>query len=129
MSSLPYDPAASITDPLIGTLLQDRYRVVRKLGAGGVGIVYEGEHVRIKKRVAIKCLHAQFAKNPDVLARFHREALAATAIGNEHIVEVTDLDQLANGTVFLVLEYLDGRDLGHDLDVRSPTLSPGSIGV
>ena len=42
---------------------------------------------------------------------------------------MTDLDQLANGTVFLVLEYLDGRDLGHDLDVRSPTLSPGSIGV
>nr|MBK7069187.1 serine/threonine protein kinase [Deltaproteobacteria bacterium] len=83
-----------------------------------MGVVYEGEHVRIRKRVAIKCLHAQFAKNPDVLARFHREALAATAIGNEHIVEVTDLDRLADGTVFLVLEYLDGRDLGHDLDER-----------
>ena len=105
-------------DPLVGALLRDRYRVLRKLGAGGMGVVYEGEHVRIRKRVAIKCLHAQFAKNRDVLARFHREALAATAIGNEHIVEVTDLDHLADGTVFLVLEYLDGRDLGHDLDER-----------
>jgi len=117
MSDLPFDPAEP-DDPLVGALLQDRYRVIRKLGAGGMGVVYEGEHVRIRKRVAIKCLHAQFAKNRDVLARFHREALAATAIGNEHIVEVTDLDQLANGTVFLVLEYLDGRDLGHDFDER-----------
>ena len=117
MSELPFD-AAEPDDPLVGALLQDRYRVIRKLGAGGMGVVYEGEHVRIRKRVAIKCLHAQFAKNRDVLARFHREALAATAIGNEHIVEVTDLDHLADGTVFLVLEYLDGRDLGHDLDER-----------
>jgi eukaryotic-like serine/threonine-protein kinase len=115
MTSRPSNIAASPPDPMIGALLQNRYRVVRRLGVGGMGVVYEGVHVRINRPVAIKCLHATFAQNREVLARFHREALAATAIGNEHIVDVIDMDTLSEGTVFLVLEYLDGRDLGKEL--------------
>ena len=78
-------------DPLLGKILADRYRVVRKLGEGGMGAVYEGEHLVIKKRVAIKVLHPQYAAAADIVARFHQEALAATAIGHEHIVEVNDM--------------------------------------
>ena len=103
-------------DPLVGMVLQDRYRIVRKLGEGGMGAVYEGEHILIKRRVAIKCLHSQFAQNPEIVARFHREALAATSIGHQNIIEVTDMGRFDDGSVFMVLEFLNGRDWSHDID-------------
>ena len=84
-------------DPRIGATLQDRYRIVRKLGEGGMGAVYEGEHVLIKRRVAIKCLHAHYAQSPEVVARFHREALAATSIRHPNIIECTDMGRLPDG--------------------------------
>lgn len=102
-------------DPRIDQVVADRYRIVRKLGEGGMGAVYEGVHELINRRVAIKCLHAQFAASPDILARFHREALAVTAIGHENIIDVTDMGRMADDTVFMVLEYLDGRDWAHDI--------------
>jgi serine/threonine-protein kinase len=101
-------------------VLQDRYRIVRLLGEGGMGAVYEGEHVIIKRRVAIKCLHAQFATNPQIVARFHREALAATSIGNEHIIEVTDMGRFPDGAVYMVLEFLDGKDFAHAIEESGP---------
>ncbi len=107
-------------DPRIGMVLQDRYRIVRLLGEGGMGAVYEGEHVLIKRRVAIKCLHAQFATNPQIVARFHREALAATSIGNEHIIEVTDMGRFPDGSVYMVLEFLDGKDFAHAIEDSGP---------
>jgi serine/threonine protein kinase len=110
------DALAPMADPNIGIVLQERYRIVRKLGEGGMGRVYEAEHILIKKRVAIKCLHAQYANNGEVIARFQREAQAASAIGNEHIVEVTDLGRFPDGSVFMALEFLDGRDLATDIE-------------
>ncbi len=74
-------------DPKIGMVLQEKYEIVGKLGEGGMGAVYEGEHVLIHKRVAIKCLHAQLATHPEVVARFRREAEAASAIGHLNISE------------------------------------------
>jgi serine/threonine-protein kinase len=108
------------TDPRIGLVLQDRYKIVRKLGEGGMGAVYEGEHVLIKRRVAIKCLHAHYANSPEIVARFHREALAATSIRHPNIVEVTDMGRFADGAFFMVLEYLDGRDWAADLAKAGP---------
>ncbi len=113
-------PAQSGHDPRIGTVLQDRYRIVRKLGEGGMGAVYEGEHVLIKRRVAIKVLHSQFAQNPDIVARFHREAEAATSIGHPNIVEVTDMGSFPDGTAYMVLEFLQGRDWARDIDREGP---------
>ena len=107
-------------DPKLGMILQDRYRIIRQLGEGGMGAVYEGEHLLIKKRVAIKCLHAQYAQNPEVVARFHREALAATSIGHQNIIEVTDLGRFPDGSVFMVLEYLQGRDFARLIDDEGP---------
>nr|MBK7066680.1 serine/threonine protein kinase [Deltaproteobacteria bacterium] len=98
-------------DPLLGQVIQDRYLVVRKLGEGGMGRVYEAEHTLVKRRVAIKCLHAQYASNSDVLGRFLREAQAAGSIGNEHIVDVLDMGRMDDGAPFMALEFLDGRDL------------------
>ncbi|MBN1608798.1 MAG: protein kinase [Polyangiaceae bacterium] len=119
---MTHDPAAESAegDPLIGRDIQGRYRVLRRLGSGGMGVVYLGEHLMIKRKVAIKTLHAQFALQPSVVQRFHREALAATSIGNEHIVEVTDMGRLDNGALFMVLEYLDGTDLGQEIETQGP---------
>ncbi len=107
-------------DPRIGMVLQDRYRIVRKLGDGGMGSVYEGEHVLIKRRVAIKVLHSQFAQNPEIVARFHREAEAATSIGHPNIVEVTDMGRFPDGTAYMVLEFLSGRDWAKDIETQGP---------
>ncbi len=114
------DTLAPAVDPNLGLVLQERYRIVRKLGEGGMGRVYEAEHILIKRRVAIKCLHAQYATDPEVVARFHREALAATSIGNEHIVEVTDMGRFPDGAVYMVLEFLEGRDLADEIDQHGP---------
>ncbi len=103
--------AASAVDPRIGQIVQDRYRIVRKIGEGGMGAVYEGEHTVIRRKVAIKCLHAQYATNQEMVNRFHREAMAANAIRHPNIVEVTDMGRFPDGAVFMVLEFLEGKEL------------------
>jgi len=102
-------------DPRIGMVLQDRYRIVKKIGDGGMGAVYEGEHLMIKRRVAIKVLHPQYAQNEEIRKRFQREAQAATAIGHPNIVEVTDMGKLPDGSAYMVLEFLAGRDWAADI--------------
>ena len=80
-----------------------RYELLELIGEGGMGIVYDGTHLTVERRVAIKCLHPEFARDPDIIKRFQREARAAAYTGNEHVVEVLDLDVLPNGSPFLVL--------------------------
>ncbi len=111
---------ATTTDPRIGAVVQDRYKILKKLGEGGMGAVYLGEHMMIKRKVAIKCLHGQFATDAGIVARFHREALAATAIGHEHIVEVTDMGHFDDGALFMVLEFLQGEDFSHLIEKQGP---------
>jgi serine/threonine-protein kinase len=101
-----------------GDIIDGKYRVVRLLGEGGMGAVYEGENTRIHRRVAIKVLHASVAEQGEAVARFEREAQAAGRIGSEHIVEVLDLGALSNGDRYLVMEYLDGEGLGHRIKQR-----------
>ncbi len=94
-----------------GEIIDGKYRIVRLLGEGGMGAVYEGENTRIHRKVAIKVLHAGVAEQSEAVARFEREAQAAGRIGSEHIVEVLDLGTLANGERYLVMEFLEGESL------------------
>ena len=87
------------------------YRLDKILGRGGMGTVYAGEHVYIKKPVAVKVLHPQFAKYPDAVNRFLREARAASSINHPNIVDVTDFGVLGDGLVYFVMEYLEGKSL------------------
>ncbi|MSP24087.1 MAG: serine/threonine protein kinase [Myxococcales bacterium] len=96
-----------------GEIIDGKYRIVRPIGEGGMGMVYEGENTRIKRRVAIKILHEAVSAKADVVQRFEREAQAAGRIGSEHIVEVLDLGNLPSGERYMVMEYLDGEDLTH----------------
>jgi tRNA A-37 threonylcarbamoyl transferase component Bud32 len=109
-----------------GQILADKYRIVRLLGEGGMGAVYEGENVRIRRRVAIKLLHAEVARRADVVQRFEREAQAAGRIGSEHIVEVLDLGDLPDGARFMVMEFLEGESLAAYIK-RSGRVPPEAI--
>ena len=100
------------------TVIDGKYRIVRLLGQGGMGAVYEGENVRIHRKVAIKVLHASVAAKTDVVQRFEREAQAAGRIGSEHIVEVLDLGVLSEGENYMVMEFLEGQSLGDRIKVR-----------
>jgi eukaryotic-like serine/threonine-protein kinase len=95
----------------IGQLLDNKYKIVRLLGEGGMGAVYEGENVRIHHRVAIKVLHPNVAADSGARERFEREAQAAGHIGSEHIVEVFDLGELPSGARYMVMEFLAGEPL------------------
>lgn len=103
-------------DPKVGQLLLGRYRIIRKFGEGGMGAVYEAKHELIGRKLAIKCLHPQFMSNAEVVERFQREANAATAVGNEHIIEVTDVGSFDDGSPFMVMEFLDGVEFGDLLE-------------
>ncbi len=99
-----------------GQIIQDKYRIVRLIGQGGMGEVYEGENVSIARRVAIKVLLGEAAMNADIVQRFEREAQAAGRIGNDHILEVLDLGALSSGDRFMVMEFLDGEPLNSRIE-------------
>jgi eukaryotic-like serine/threonine-protein kinase len=103
----PDDPHA---DPRIGRTIDGRYFVRRLIGRGGMGAVYEADHVGLDKRVAIKFLAIDKADR-DALARFRREAKIASRIVHEHVVQIFDVGTADSDTDFIVMEYLEGRDL------------------
>ena len=109
------DRATDPDDPLIGTVLEERYRVIRKIGAGGMGVVYEAEHEVLKTRVALKLLHAAYTSEPGALARLRREAQSASQIGSPHIVDVRDFGRAPDGSAYMVLELIEGESLFDEL--------------
>jgi serine/threonine-protein kinase len=108
---------------LLGRMLAGRYRLQGILGEGGMAIVYEGEHVAIGKRVAIKIVQSLFANDDEIVSRFEREARSASAVESEHIVHVFDVGADPELGLFLVMELLKGEDLGHVL-ARRKRLDP-----
>src|SRR4051812_8465195 len=106
-----------------GQIIDGKYRITRLLGTGGMGAVYEGENVRIRRKVAIKMLHASVSTQDEVVKRFEREAEAAGRIGSEHICEVLDFGTLADGTRYMVMEYLEGETLSGRIK-RNGRLTP-----
>jgi eukaryotic-like serine/threonine-protein kinase len=101
-----------------GEVLAGKYRVERVLGAGGMGVVVAAHHVQLDERVALKFLLPEALDNPDAVSRFAREARAAVKIKSEHVARVTDVGTLPNGAPFMVMEYLEGGDLGAWLKQR-----------
>lgn len=103
-----------------GTVIADRYRVLSRLGRGGMGYVYLGEHVTVGRSVAIKVLTHDWSRTNSVAQRFRAEARAASAAGHPNIVEVFDAGELADGRLYLVMEFLTGRNLYEEVQTVGP---------
>jgi eukaryotic-like serine/threonine-protein kinase len=106
------DSPTANADPLISLVVADRYKVLRKLGEGGMGAVYLAEHVVIEKKFALKVLAPELARRPDLVARFLQEARSASRIGHENVIDISDFGQSPDGLVYIAMEFLDGKDLG-----------------
>jgi serine/threonine protein kinase len=114
--------------PAPGDFFAGKYTIVRVVGEGGVGVVYEAQHERLKQRVAIKVLRADARQSAEWLARFDREARAAAQLRGPHVARVLDVDSLPDGTPFMVMELLTGHDLGVELDARRPLPVAEAVG-
>ncbi|HTQ47374.1 MAG TPA: serine/threonine-protein kinase [Polyangiaceae bacterium] len=98
-------------ESLVGTVLGGRYFIERLIGEGGMGAVYQAEHTHMHKRLAVKVLHPEMSRLPEVVARFEREAMAAAHIEHPNVASATDFGKLDDGSFFLVLEYVEGKSL------------------
>ena len=114
------DSPSRITQPNLGEpassadalIIDGRYRLLRLIGIGGMGAVYEAQHVSIGKRIAVKVLHQQFSQHPDLVERLRREAQAASRIGHPNIIDVIDFGYTSDGSAYIAMEFLEGTDLG-----------------
>lgn len=116
---------AGAADALLGS----RYRLLARLGRGGMGEVFEAEHVALKKRVVIKLLHARHGQKPQLLDRMRVEAQALALIRHPNLVEVTDFGHTADGRAYFVMERLFGRTLREELEARGALPVPEAITV
>ncbi len=112
----PHDPR----DPAVGALIGERYRILQRIGEGGMGAVYRAEHVLMKKIVAVKLLHAELGGVDEAARRFEREAQSASRLNHPNIVAVTDFGRTATGQLFLVMELVSGEALADRLDREKP---------
>jgi eukaryotic-like serine/threonine-protein kinase len=106
-------------DPLLDTVVNGRYHVVRQLGEGGMSVVYEVQHVKLKRQFALKKLLPALMENQEALIRFEREAELLASLRHPHVVDIIDWDVLPDGTPFMVLEFLHGAHVRVRLD-RAP---------
>jgi eukaryotic-like serine/threonine-protein kinase len=99
------------TDALVGQTLVERYLVKKKLGEGGMGAVYLATHKLLEKQVALKVLHGEFARKPELVERFMQEAKSASRIRHENVIDISDFGVTPDGLVFFAMELLQGSDL------------------
>jgi tRNA A-37 threonylcarbamoyl transferase component Bud32 len=100
-----------IEDPLVGATLNDRYRIQAKLASGGFGSIYRAMQANNNRRVAIKVMHRELSEDANLVARFRREAVALCSLRDSHTVTTYELDETADGRMFIVMELLEGKNL------------------
>ncbi|HEX3853636.1 MAG TPA: serine/threonine-protein kinase, partial [Polyangiaceae bacterium] len=109
--SIVSDPLSTQPHPLVGTVLRGTYEVKRLLDRGGMGIVFEAEQVRLRRKVAIKILPGHLAQESQALLRFEREAELVSMLQNPYVVQIVDFDTTEDGEPYIVMEYLSGESL------------------
>jgi serine/threonine protein kinase len=112
--------SAEVPVSRVDELLADKYRIIRFIGEGGMGTVYEAQHTVVGRRFAVKFLHSELAKEDEILERFRREARAAGALESENIAQVVDFGHAADGIPYIVMEFLVGEDLAQFLAREGP---------
>ena len=96
---------------LIGSIIADRYLVLRKLGEGGMGQVYLAEHVKMGRKSAVKVMRPTMVQDADAISRFNREASNASRINHQHVAGIYDFGETQDGLIYLAMEYVDGEPL------------------
>jgi len=114
------DDGGSASDPLVGSILAGRYRILRHLGEGAMGAVYLGEHLKIGRHDAIKVLRPSLVRNEEAIARFARGARNASQIHHPNVCTVYDFAEADDDFWFLAMEYIDGEELGDLLEREGP---------
>jgi serine/threonine protein kinase/Flp pilus assembly protein TadD len=107
-------------DPLIGRTLSGKYRVLDKIGEGSMGTVYRGEHIALRKAIALKVLRRDLEVGEGELRRFQREGIAAGQLTHPNVTQVFDFDREQDGLFFLAMEFVDGRNLADWLKLHGP---------
>ena len=116
-------PSEPPPDPLIGRTIDGRYLIEGVLGEGGMGLVYRATHAVLNKPLAVKVLRPDVSKDEEIITRFRQEAQSASAIGNEHIISISDFGTLTDGSTYFVMEFLDGIDLTTAIEQETPKMS------
>ncbi|MEO8702541.1 MAG: protein kinase [Kofleriaceae bacterium] len=115
------DSMAHLAAPtLVGQVLDGRYKIVRKLGEGGMGEVYAADHVHIEKRFAIKLLRPEIISNPEAVSRFRQEARSSSSIGHRNIIAIEDFGTTSDGRVYMCMELLNGAALNDLITTPQP---------
>jgi serine/threonine-protein kinase len=121
--------APALSDPLAGRVLDEKYRLDKRLGEGGMGTVYQATHLLIERPVAVKVLHQRFVEDEAAQERFRREARAAGRLRHTNAVTVTDFGRTSDGCVYIVMELLEGRNLRELLAFESPLESGRAVAL
>ncbi len=116
--------AGASYQPLIG----DRYRILKKIGEGGMGEVYLAEHIYIEKRVAIKLLRPEVLSNQEAVIRFRQEARSASSIGHDNIIQIDDFGTMPDGRIYMAMEFLQGEPL-NELLAKGPLALPRALDI
>src|SRR5262245_37899061 len=120
LSSLPDDiptivsqspPPSGEADPMIGRILAGRFQLLEKLGQGGMGAVYKGQHIKMNRLTAIKILTSDLSHDPHFVTRFQREAEMASHIDHPNAVSIYDFGEAEGGLVYLAMEFIEGESL------------------
>jgi eukaryotic-like serine/threonine-protein kinase len=122
-------PQSAGDTPVPGDLVGGKYRLVREIGRGGMGVVFEARHEAIDRPVALKTLHADLAAKPHLLARFQREARLPGSLGHDNICDVTDFGTIGDGSLFLVMPLLRGSSLADLLRVEGVLQAPRAVDI
>ena len=107
--------ASAESDPLLGTVVADRYVLLERIGQGSSGTIYRGEHVALKQKIAVKLIHAHFSEDEAAVERFRADAATLATLKSEHIVKFRDFGVAPDGRIFLAMEYLEGEPLATKL--------------
>ena len=113
-------PMPAAAPSLVGEVLDNRYRITRKLGEGGMGEVYAADHVHIEKKFAIKLLRQEIVSNPEAVSRFRQEARSSSSIGHRNIIAIEDFGTLNDGRIYMCMELLNGAALNDLITTPQP---------
>jgi serine/threonine-protein kinase len=104
----------------VGDVIAEKYRVEKVLGQGGMGFVVQATHLQLEERVALKFLHRSAMERPEIVSRFAQEARSAVKLKSEYVARVLDVGAIPDGSPFIIMEYLEGKDLAHFIDEHGP---------